>query len=154
MFLFILLCLIMFSPVATVSQSEIRIELFFEYTDSHPHFLECVKNRNNCLPEEIPYLKLLEPLDEPSISEIWSTNVDHSPLSLNIDKFLKEKLTDKKALPSKIESFMTYIGTQIRSAQFLKFIAIIPLAFLCVITACSAKDVVFISCITTLNVSH
>ena len=104
MFLFILLCLTMFSPAATVSESEIRIEIFLEYTDSHPHFLECVKNRKNCLPEEIPYLKLLEPPDKPSISKIWSKIFDHSPLSLNIDKFLKEKLTDKKALPSKIES--------------------------------------------------
>ena len=39
---------------------------------------------------------------------------------------------------------MTYTGTQIRSVQFLKLIAKIPLAFLCVITACSAKYLVFI----------
>ena len=71
MLLFILLCLNMFSPVATDRASEISIEIFLEYTDSHPHFLECVKNKNTCLPEEIPYLKLLEPPDKPSISEIW-----------------------------------------------------------------------------------
>ena len=41
----------MFSPVATDIESEIaqqiaRLELFFEYNDSHPHFIECVKNKN------------------------------------------------------------------------------------------------------------
>ena len=66
MFLFMLICLTMFSPVATDFESEIaqrvaRLELFFEDNDSHPHFIECVKNKNNCLPEEMPYLKLLEP---------------------------------------------------------------------------------------------
>ena len=130
MFLFILLCLTMFSPVATDSESEIRIEIFLEYTDSHPHFLECVKNRNNSLPEEFPYLKLLEPPDKPSILEIWSKIVNHSPLSLNIDQFFKEKLADKKLLLSKVEYFITYIGNQIRSVQFLKLLAIIPLVFL------------------------
>ena len=144
MLLFILLCLNMFSPVATDSASEIRIEIFLEYTDSHPHFLECVKNRNPCLPEEIPYLKLFEPPDKPSISEIWSKIVDHSPLSLKIDQFFKEKLTDKKSLPSKVEYSITFIGNQIRSAQFLIFIAIIPLVLLCVITACYANYLILI----------
>ena len=107
MFLFILLCLTMFSPAATDTESEIRIEIFFEDTDSHSHFLECVKNGNNCLPEEIPYLKLLEPPDKPSISEIWSKIIECSPPTLNIDKFCNEKLTGKKALPSKVEYLMT-----------------------------------------------
>ena len=119
MFLFMLLCLTLFPPVATDSESEIRIEIFFEYADFHPHFFECVKDRNNCLPEEILYLKLLEPPDKPSISEIWSKIVEHSLPSLNIDKFFKEKLTDNKALFSKIENFLTYIGNQICSFQFL-----------------------------------
>ena len=70
MFLFMLLCLTLFPPVATDCESEIaqcfaKLGLLIEYNDSHPHFLECVKNRNDCLPEEIPYLKLLEPPDEP-----------------------------------------------------------------------------------------
>ena len=144
MFLFMLLCLTMFSPVATDNESEIRIEILLEYTDSHPHFIECVKNRNNCLPEEIPYLKSLEPPDKPSISEIWSRIINHSPLSLNIDQFFKEKITDKKPLFSKVEYFITYIENQIRSVLFLKLIAIIPLALLCVITACYAKYFIFI----------
>ena len=149
MFLFLLLCLTLFPPVATDFESEIaqriaKLELLIEYSDSHPHFLEGVKNRNNCLPEEIPYLKLLEPPDKPSISEIWSRIIDHSPLSLNIDQFFKEKITDKKPLLSKLEYFLTYIGNQIRSVQFLKLIAIIPLALLCVITACYAKCLIFI----------
>ena len=42
---------------------------------------------------------------------------------------LKEKLTDKKPLPSKVEDFITYIGNQIRSDQFLQLIAVIHLAF-------------------------
>ena len=155
MFQFLLICLAMFSSVATDSESQIRIEIFLEYADSHPHFIECVKNGNICLPEKIPYLKLLEPPDKPSISEIWSTIVDHSPPSLNIDQFFKEKVTDKKILLSKVECFLTYIGSQIRSAQFLKLIAIIPLALLCVITACYAKYFFsYISCIITLDVSH
>ena len=144
MFIFMSLCLTLFPPVATDSDSEIRIEIFFEYADSHPHFLECVKDRNSCLPEKIPYLKLLEPPDKSSISEIWSKIVEHSPPSPNIDKFCKEKLTDKKALLSKVEHFINYIGNQIRSAQFLKLFAIIPLALLCVITACYAKYLIFI----------
>ena len=110
MFLFMLLCLTLFPPVATDFESEIaqriaKLELLSEYSDSHPHFLEGVKNRNNFLPEEIPYLKLLEPPDKPSISEIWSRMIDHSPLSLNIDQFFKEKSTDKKPLLSKVEYF-------------------------------------------------
>ena len=56
----------MFSPVTPDIKSEItqriaRLELFFEYNDSHPYFIECVKNENNCLPEEIPHLNLLQP---------------------------------------------------------------------------------------------
>ena len=66
------------------------------------------------------------------------------PLSLNKDQFFKEKLTDKKALLSKVENFITYIGNQIRSVQFFKLITIIPLALLCVITACYAKYLIFI----------
>ena len=66
------------------------------------------------------------------------------PLSLNKDQFFKEKLTDKKALISKVEYFITYIGNQIRSVQFLKLIAIISLVLLCVITACYAKYLIFI----------
>ena len=67
----------MFSPVTTDIESEIaqhiaRLEIIFEYDDSHPHSIECVINRNNCLPEKIPYLKLLEPLEKLSILEIWS----------------------------------------------------------------------------------
>ena len=140
MFLFISLCLTMFPPVATNIESEIaqriaRLKLLIEYNDSHPHFIVFVRDRNNCLPEEIPYLKLLEPPDEPSIFEIWSRTIDQSPLSLDIDQFFKEKLTDKKPLLSKIEYFITYIGNQIRSIQFLKLIAILPLALLCVIRA-------------------
>ena len=83
MFLFILFCLAMFSPVATDIEFEIvqrnaRLEILFEYNDSHPHFIECVIIRNNCLPEEIPYLKLLEPPEKLSISEIWSkTSIIH-----------------------------------------------------------------------------
>ena len=55
-FVFILLCLTIFSPVATdnefkITQCFARLELFFEYNDSHPHFIECVTNKNNCLPE-------------------------------------------------------------------------------------------------------
>ena len=38
MFIFTSLCLTLFRPVATDSESEIRIEIFFEYADSHPHF--------------------------------------------------------------------------------------------------------------------
>ena len=90
MFLFMLLCLTLFQPVATDSESEIRIEIFFEYVDSHPHFFECVKDSNNCLPEEIPYLKLLE-LPE-KLSEIWSKLNVHSPLSLNIHQLFKKSL--------------------------------------------------------------
>ena len=144
MFLFILLCLTLFPHVATDSEYEIRIEIFFEYADSHPHFLECVKDRNSCLPEEIPYLKLLEPPDKLLISKIWSKIVELSPQSLNIDKFCKGKFTDKKALLSKVEHFINYIGNQIRSAQFLKLFAIIPLALLSFITACYAKYLIFI----------
>ena len=100
MFIFISLCLTLFPPVATDSESEIRIEIFFEYADSHPHFLECVKDRNNCLPEEIPYLKLLDP---PEKLLSWSKRNVHLPLSLIKDQFFKENLTDKKALLSKVE---------------------------------------------------
>ena len=149
MFLFILLCLTLFPPVATDIESEIaqriaRLELLIEYNNSHPHFIECVIDKNNSLPEEIPYLKLLEPPDKPSISEIWSKIVDHSPLSLKRDQFFKAKLTDKKPLFSNIEYFITYIGNQIRSVQFLKLIAIIPLALLFVITACYATYLIFV----------
>ena len=140
MLLFILLCLTLFLPVATDIESEIvqliaNLEILFEYNDSHPHFIKCVVNRNNRLPEEIPYLKLLEPPAKLLISKIWSKRNVHLPLSLNRDQFFKEKLTDKKALLSKVEYFITYIGNQICSVQFLKLIAIIPLALLCDITA-------------------
>ena len=147
MFLFILLCLTLFLPVATDIESEIvqlfaNLEILFEYNDSHPHFIKCVVIRNNCLPEEIPYLKFLEP---PEKISIWSKRNVHLPLSLNKDQFFKEKLTDKKALLSKVEYFINYkIGNQIRSVQFLKFIALIPLALLCVITSCYAKYLIFI----------
>ena len=141
MFIFMSLCLNLFPTVATDSESETRIEIFFEYADSHPHFLECVKDRNNCLPEEIPYLKLIDP---PEKLLIWSKRNVQLPLSLITDQFFKEKLTDKKALLSKVEYFITYIGNQIRSVQFLKLIAIIPLALLCVITACYTKYLIFI----------
>ena len=99
MFLFILLCLTLFLPVATDIESEIvqliaNLKIFFEYNDSHPHFIKCVVIRNNCLPEEIPYLKLLEPPEKLSISEIWSKRNVHWPLSLNRNQFFKEKLTD------------------------------------------------------------
>ena len=149
MFFFILLCLTLFPPVATDIESEnakniAKLELLIEYNDSHPHFIECVIDRNNCFPEEIPYLNLFKPPEKLSVSEIWSKINENSLPSLNVDKFVKEKLTDKKALLSKIESFMTYIGTQIHSVRFLKLIAIIPLAFLCVINACSAKYLVVI----------
>ena len=141
MFIFMSLCLTLFPPVATDSEFEIRIEILFEYADSHPHFLECVKDRNNCLPEEIPYLKLL---DYPEKLLIWSKRNVHMPLSLIKDQFFKENFTDKKALLSKVEYFLTYIGNQIRSVQFLKLIAIIPLALLCVITAVYTKYLIFI----------
>ena len=149
MFIFIILCLTLFPPVATDIESEnaqriAKLELLIEYNYSHPHFIECVIDRNNCLPEEIPYLKLLKPPEKLSVSEKWSKFNERSLSSLNIYKFFKEKLTDKKALPSNIESFMTYIGTQIRSVQFLKLTAIIPLALLCVVTACYAKYLIFL----------
>ena len=149
MLLFILLCLTLFPPVATDIESETaeriaKVEILIEYNDSHPHFIECVIDRNNCFPAEIPYLKLLKPPEKLSVSEIWSKIIEHSLPSLNIDKFFKEKLTDKKAFALKIDSFMTYIGTPIRSVHFLKLIAIIPLAFLCAISACSANYLVFI----------
>ena len=149
MFLFISLCLTLCLPVATDIESEIvqffaNLEILFECNDSHPRFIKCVVNRNNCLPEEIPYLKLLAPPEKPSISEIWSKRNVHLPLSLNRDQFFKEKLTDKKALLSKVEYFITYKQNQIRSVQFLKLIAIIPRALLCVITACCAKYLNFI----------
>ena len=59
MFLFILLCLTLFLPVATNFESKIvqliaNLEIRFEYNDSHPHFIKCVVNRKNCPPEEIP----------------------------------------------------------------------------------------------------
>ena len=146
MLIFILLCLTLFLPVTTDIESEIaqriaELKFLVEYNNSHPHFIECVVNRDNCLPEEIPYLKLLEP---PEKLLIWSKRNVHMPLSLIKDQFFKEKLTDKKAFLSKVEYFFTYIGNQIRSVQFLKLIAIIPLALLCVITACSAKYLVFV----------
>ena len=146
MLVFILLCLTLFLPVATDIESEIaqriaELKFLVEYNDSHPHFIECVVNRNNCLPEEIPYLKLLDP---PEKLLIWSKRNVHTPLSLITDQFFKAKLTDKKPFLSKVEYFLTYIGNQIRSVQFLKIIAIIPLALLCVITACSAKYLIFI----------
>ena len=61
----------------------------------------------------------------------------------DMDQFFKVELTDKKSLPSKIENFITFTGKQFHSAQFLKIIAIIPLALLCVITACNAKYLIF-----------
>ena len=145
MFLFILLCLTLFLPVATDIESESvqlisNLEILFEYNDSHPHFIKYVVNRNKCLPEEIPYLKLIDP---PEKQLIWSKRNVHMPLSLNKDQFFKEKLTDKKAFFSKVEYFITYIGNQIRSLQFLKLVAIIPLALLCVITACYSKYLIF-----------
>ena len=145
MFPFILLCLTLFLPVATDIESEIvqliaNLEILFEYNDSHPHFIKCVVNRNNCLPEEIPYLKLLEP---PEKLSIWSKRKVLLPLSLNKDQFFSEKLTDKKALLSKVDYFITYIGNQIHSVRFPKLIAIIPLALPCVITACYAKYLIF-----------
>ena len=77
MFLFILLCLTLFPPVATDIESEIaqriaKLESFIEYNDSHPKFIERVIDRNNCFPEEITYLKLLKPPEKLSVSEIWS----------------------------------------------------------------------------------
>ena len=146
MLIFILLCLTLFLPVATDIESEIaqhiaELKFLVEYNDSHPHFIECVVNRDNCLPEEIPYLKFLDP---PEKLLIWSKRNVHMPLSLIKDQFFKEKLTDKKALLSKVEYFITFIGNQICSVQFLKLIAIIPLALLCVITACYTKYLIFI----------
>ena len=47
-------------------------------------------------------------------------------------------------MPSKVEYSITFIGNQIRSAQFLIFIAIIPLVLLCVITACYANYLILI----------
>ena len=147
MFLFILLCLTLFLPVATDMESEIvqliaNLEILaLEYNDSRPHIIKCVVNRNNCLPEEIPYLELLEP---PEKLSIWSKRNVLLPLSVTKDQFFKEKLTDKKVLLSKVEYFIAYIGNQLRSVQFLKLIAIIPLALLCVITACYAKYLIFI----------
>ena len=98
MFLFILLCLTLFLPVATDIESEIaqriaELKLLVEYNDSHPHFIECVVNRNNCLPEEIPYLKLLE---RPENIIIWSKRNVHMPLSLNKDQILKKNLLIRK----------------------------------------------------------
>ena len=146
MLIFTSLCLTLFLPVATDIESEIaqriaELKFLVEYNNSHPHFIECVVNRNNCLPEEIPYLKLLEP---PEKLLIWSKRNVHMPLSLIKDQFFKERLTDKKAFLSKVEYFLTDMGNQIRSVQFLKIIAIIPLALLCVITACSAKYLIFV----------
>ena len=158
-FLFILFCLAMFSPVATdiefeIAQSNAGLEILFEYNDSHPQFIECVIIRNNCLPEEIPYLKLLEPPEKLSISELWLKNIDHSPLSLNIDQLFKEQLTDKKLLPSKVEYFITYIGKQVCSAQFLKTYCYInscsSLCYNCLL--CKIFDPYCISCIISLNV--
>ena len=151
-FHFNLLCLTLFLPVATDFESEIvqliaNLEILFEYNDSHPHFIKCVVNRNSCLSEEIPYLKLIDPTEK---LLIWSKRNVHMPLSMNKDQFFKENLTDKKALLSKVEYFITYIGNQIRSVQFLKFIAIIPLALLCVITACYAKYLIFIIFLASL----
>ena len=107
MLILTLLCLTLFLLVATDIESEIaqriaELKFLVEYNDSHPHFIECVVNRNNCLPEEIPYLKLLEP---PEKLVIWSKRNVHMPLSLIKDQFFKEKLTDKKALLSKVEYF-------------------------------------------------
>ena len=47
---------------------------------------------------------------------------------------------------------MTYIGNQFHSAPFLKLIAIIPFALLCVITACYAKYLIFIIFLVLLQV--
>ena len=106
MFRFMLLCLIMFSPVETDIASKntqriARLELFFDYHDSHPHFKECVKNRNSCLPEEKLYLRLLQPPQKLSSSKERSKLKDPSKLARKKDRFLKKKFTDKKALPSK-----------------------------------------------------
>ena len=154
-FIFILLCLSLFLPVATDIESETvqlisNLEILFENNDSHPHFIKCVVKRNNCLPEEVPYFKLLEP---PEKLSIWSKRNVHSPQSLNKDQFFKETLTDKKALLSNVEYFITYIGNQIRSFQFLKLIATIPLALLCVITACYAKYLIFIIFLALLHLT-
>ena len=51
MFLFILLCLTLFPPVATDIESEIaeriaKLEILIEYNDSHPYFIESVIDRN------------------------------------------------------------------------------------------------------------
>ena len=96
MFLFILHCLTRFLPVATDIECEIvkliaNLEILFEYNDSHPHFKKCVVNRIYCLPEENPYLKLIEP---PEKLSIWSKRNVHLPLSQNKDQYFKEKLTD------------------------------------------------------------
>ena len=77
MFLFLFLCLTLFSPVTADIESELAqriapLEILTEYNDSHPQFIECVIDRNNCLPEEIPYLKLLEPPEKLSVSDIIS----------------------------------------------------------------------------------
>ena len=87
MFIFMPLRLTLFPSVATDSESEIRIEIFFECADSHPHFLECGKDRNNCLPEEIPYLKILDP---PEKLLSWSKRNVHLPLSLIKTSSLKK----------------------------------------------------------------
>ena len=99
MLIFILLCLTLFLPVATDIESEIaqriaELKCLVEYNDSHPHFIECVVNRNNCLHEEIPYLKLLEP---PEKLLIWSKRNVHMPLSLIKDQFFKKILLIRKS---------------------------------------------------------
>ena len=55
MLILILLCSTLFLPVATDIESEIaqriaELKSLVEYNDSHPHFIECVVNRNHCLP--------------------------------------------------------------------------------------------------------
>ena len=80
----------------------------------------------------------------------WPKLNDSSFLARNTDRLLKEKIIVKKAVPSIIEYFMTYIVNQFRSAQFLKQIDIVRLALLCAITACSAKYLNFIICLALL----
>ena len=106
MLILILLCLTLFLPVTTDIESEIaqhiaELKFLVEYNDSHPHFIECVVNRNNCLPEEIPYLKLLDP---PEKLLIWSKRNFHMPLSLIKDQF-KEKLTSFESASFKSRIF-------------------------------------------------
>ena len=96
MFLFMLICLNIFSPVATDVTTEInesigRLELFFEYHDSHPQFKEFVKNKYNCSHEETLYLNLLLPPVKLSIAEKWSKINDPSQLVRTLNRFRLQK---------------------------------------------------------------